>query len=380
MKKYILLLLTSLLLLCNISAQAAIQDGSTHTWPEYLIGSVPNNLAAITSATDKFGFIFAAPKTGSMTGVIFHTGTVTSGANFTIEIRLETIGTDGFPTGTLVSTTTNITQVITDASDDTWFDVTFTSPASLTIGERYALVMQVSSGTPTTFGLRQYGSGSGVPLTGIPWSALYNGSAWAINTSNSAMTGSIKYSGGDYPYSPAFIPGVYIASTLFNSTSTPDVRGMKVNFPAPVKVCGFAANIDLDGTAIIKLYDSDGTSVLRSYDFASANYPPITSSKTVRAQFSSPVTLSANTNYWLGLEPTSSTDLALGELTPPNTSAYTGGFHQTYGIYATAKDPSSTGSWTNSSATAIPMMGLILCGHDDGAATGATVVPTVSYQ
>jgi hypothetical protein len=361
--------------LWSLQCQAALVTSPQLTWPDIIPqGSITSISSAVNATGTKFGYVFEAPATGTITGLSFRTGTVTTGTTTGVDVRLETVGTDGFPTGTLVGTNTNLSGVAVSTSN-TWYNVTFTSGASVTRGVRYALV--IVSDTASVFAVAGYSTGNGVPLYGLPWYGTYNGSAWTYASNISVMAGVLNY-GGTYPYSPAFVPGVTQLSTTFNSGSTPDVRGLKFTLPYPAKVSGFQGYWDHDGPATVKLYDSDGVTVLASVDIDDADYPPTTAARQVRYTFSSDVTLAANTAYRIALEPDSGTSIGMGELALGNSAWYTATAYETFGAYTTAKDPSGTGSWTDSTSTVMPQLGLVITALDNGASTSAA--PSVCFQ
>jgi hypothetical protein len=102
----------------------------------------------------EYAYIFRAPKTGTITKVGFRTVTVITGA--TVDVRLETVSaTDGHPTGSLVGTNANASQVIADTNDNVFFTVTLTAGASVTAGDVLAVVVVA----PATGSLQEIGPG-----------------------------------------------------------------------------------------------------------------------------------------------------------------------------------------------------------------------------
>jgi hypothetical protein len=160
------------------------------------------------------------------------------------------------------------------------------------------------------------------------------------------------------------------------------VWGMRFQVPFPCTVSGFWLICELDGDAVVKLYDSDGVTVLASLALDTDQRFGI-AELTKRYVFSASVTLSKDTYYYLGLEPSSATSVgfytgALPSLATMNT--WDGGalVHA-----ASAKDPSGTGSWTHynngTDGYLRTWMGVELSSFDDGVGggVGGTTFPVI---
>lgn len=206
-----------------------LQSGPEFLWPVPLYSSTTGSSSVALNgvAGERFAWCFEAPKTGTLSGFSFRTGTVTTGCTVNISLQsLSTSGTTGvggFPTGSDYSTGTSTTQVIANADDNVWFNVTFSSPASVTKGDKLAVVFSVSSGTPSGLNLLFYGTGQGAVGYATGYISTYNGSAWTYSNSQAVMIGVLNYN-GTYEFSQYFYPGFNVATTYNSSTAGADVR------------------------------------------------------------------------------------------------------------------------------------------------------------
>lgn len=315
----------------------------------------------LDASGEKSAFVFQAPKTGNIDKLGFRTTTVTTGTT-TVDIRLETFDTStGEPTGTLFGTNTNVNQAIASSDDNVWFEVTLTASASVTKGDILCIVVAPSG----TFSLN-IASYADDGARGFPQAMQYT-TSWA-SLSTGAPVCSVRYNDGSYPPITGIFPFSNINSHTYNSGSTPDVYANKINFPFNCKVSGAWVWADIDGDATIKLYDSDGVTVLASSNIYT-NVPKLTGQSVNNVLLSSEVTLTANTDYWIGLEPSSGTSLVLYSY-EGSTSSIFGQFPLSSNFtYSTAKDPSGTGSWTDD-ATRQVTLGVEISEIDDGSGSG----------
>ena len=314
----------------------------------------------IDASTEIAGGVIRAPKDGDIAKVGFQTGTVTTGA--TVDVRLETVSlTDGDPTGTLLGTNSNASQVIGDGDDNTWFTTALTTAPTVTKGDLLAVV--IANASTGNMNIRR---SNGESPTGFPYSDLFT-TAWA----KSALTPNfaLEYSDGSY----ASFPGSYAMSAIstrtFNSSDTPDERGLIFQMPFPFRLTGFWFYADIDEALDIVLYDSDGSTALETLSldkdvrFSNANRIHLLS-------FAGTQSLSKDTNYRLVFKPTTTTDgktLDFDVNAAAIMDSFGGGqkFHHT--------ERTDAGSWTETT-TRRPFMGILCDGFDDatgGSASGA---------
>lgn len=315
----------------------------------YLLGDagVTFNVMLLNGSSEKAAGVFRAPKTGTISKVGFLTGTVTTGV--TVDVRLETVDlANGDPSGTLLGTNSNGSQVIADSDDNTWFTTTLTTGVAVTKGDLLAVVIANAGSGDLNIRHKRIDRPSKFPYTD------HFTASWTKNNNSSVF--SLEYSDGSYAYSP----GVWPASTQINpgygSGSDPDEKALIFQLPFPFRVTGVWVSIDLEGApADIILYDSDGTTELRNTSLD----PDVVFSNQARIillSFAGTDSLSANTNYRLSSKPTSATQIKLGEFDVDAVAimdAFEGGqnFHHS--------ERTNAGAWTEIT-TRRPLMGLLI--------------------
>lgn len=356
------------LVLLSSQAYGAIQDLDVpFFYPRvpYSISTTPTMTTSqnqINSATEDSSYYFTVPISGEIEGVSFRTATVGTGC--TLDVRLETVDlATGQHSGTLADTSSNNTQVVDSTDDNTWFEVTFTATATVTKGDLLAVVFDVSSGTPVGLQLPMF-SDDNIP-TGLPYVVEDDGSPVVAA---GAPIVAIKYQTIGYVPVVGTWPMDAVTTTTFNNTSTPDVIGSKFQLPYKCRVTGFWLWADMDGDAVVNLYDSDGVTVLASATMDKDIPMAASGAGVTTVYFTSSATLEANTDYWLAVEPSSSTDMGFYDYTIYSGlegAAWAGdNFH-----FSSAKDPSGTGSWTTDTNRQ-PFIGVLIDGIDVSAGGG----------
>ena len=268
---------------------------------------------SMTTSTDRAGFVFFAPKTGNVAKIGFRTGTVTTAA--TLDVRLETVdATTGDPSGTLFSTSSNGSQA--SPASNTAYTVALTAAAAVTRGQ--TLAVSINNSSTGNMGISRTGA---FPIMEVPYCDTYTASAWTKSQNNPVMW--LEYDDGSY----APITGVYpissIASTSFSNASNPEARGLKFRFPVDVSIGGFWAAVDGDGDWNAVLYQSDGNTVIETVSFDKDIRSQSGNTPVVR-YFSVDRDLTANTNYYLMIEPQSATAITLVEIDAPSAAAMDG--------------------------------------------------------
>lgn len=283
-------------------AAGALVDVEPFPYPPMLMTDNTLTNQLIDAAGEKTSVIFYAPKSGEIDRVCFRTQTVTTGA--TVDVRLETVDTSGFPTGTLADTNSNASQVIASADDNTWFEVTLTASATVTEGQALAIV--IVNASPGVMNISSYNV---TPPANRPvLTGLYTGT-WA-NTGRCGV-GAVRYNDGTYPAIPGILPITGLSNTQFGTGSTPDERANKFTPDIDCKVGGatfYVQNWAPADTFDIVLYDTDGSSVLES---ASVVIGTNATTAIFSVRFDTQVTLAAGSSYWLAVKPTSANTLAV---------------------------------------------------------------------
>jgi hypothetical protein len=304
-----------------------------------------------------FGIVMTAPITDVITKVGFFTNAINTS---TIEVRVETVDlSTGVNSGTLWAANTNFVRSTNTSEDAAYLEVTLTSGANVNAGDLFAIVVVMNT---SSAGSCFTGVTNTIWKPTVPYGIVKSTGTWSILTTMSPI--SVCFSSAGYIPLLPILPISAVNTHTFNNTSTPDVYGNIINLPYKCKVDAAWFQADLDGDLGIKLFDSDGVTVLASASNG-LNVPLTTGGSKNVVYFNSEVTLNANTNYYLGLEPSTGTSLSLYSLDFPNSDVKKN-FVDSSAQYVTAKDPSGVGSWTTTS-TRILMAGVQIKSIDSGA-------------
>lgn len=324
----------------------------------------------LDAAGKKGAFVFQAPKTGTIDRLLFGLGIVTTSA--TLDVRLETVGTDGNPSGTLKGTNTN--GPCSTLVSSTFREVTLTAGASVTKGDWLAIVIVNPAVSPGNLNILRWNS---VTST-FPYTAAFSGT-WG--KACLVFPGGVRYSDGTYPY----IEGILLATPTapaFSNASTPDERGSKIIVPFNCKVSGlWFTNMSIStlGDWDAVLYDASNT-VLKTISVDG----DITNAATSAIQpfvvmFDTEVTLTAGDIVRAIKKPTTATTATGATVIIPSSistniiQSLPGGASSIY-TYRT-----DAGSWTDDAGTAW-CVGLMVSAIDDGAAGGgSSAARTIAY-
>ena len=309
----------------------------------------------LSVANAKAALVFQAPKTGTISAVIWRCNTVTTAC--TIDVRLETVDTaaNGDPTGTLFGTTTNAAVALTNANNNTFITTTLTLGASVTAGNLLALVIAQPAVSSGDMQVGIYNDQS----CGFPFTDTFNGTAWTKQVAS--INALFQYSDGSVEPVPGNIPILAVSAT-FNSASSPNERGIKITPPFPCNVMGAWVWADFDGDCSVTLYDTDGVTALATTSvnrFARQNQ----NNNIHMVIFPATVTLSAASAYRLALKPTTTTNIIGNEVTAASAAAMDT-FSLGQSCILTTR--TGTGSWTETT-TSRASMGLLVNGLSDGA-------------
>lgn len=350
--------------------------------PQNLNNAYGNNAATFDSSTDKLAFLFIAHTSFTLTDISFLTGTVTTGG--TVEVRVETVN-NGRPSGTLWNSptnTTNGTVAIANTDDNTWKSVTLTASASISVGDKVAIVVVHSSGTHN----------------GSYWTGLANAKVspvfpcWLHDTGAGSWThiSSSPYLILENSGTPIYIPGALpfssVSNTGFDSADSPDEYALQFVPPAKMRCIGAAVslgNISAGADFTVSLWANDGTTDADGTVLGSAvidgDLAPSTSTEGFWEVFwASPVTLTAGATYHIGVRADTATANGVGVLVfnlagtgiPSgyiSASPFGGNCYLKTRVW-TAGDP---GDWT-SDTTKIPNFRAIIDQVDDGTGAGSS--------
>lgn len=344
-------------------AFAAVTGGGLHFPQRMTHSSLALNNKLLDAASEKVGFIFRIGKTGTISKVGFLTAGVTTGA--TLDIRLETVSlANGDPTGTLLGTNSNGSQVVADADDDTWFTTSLTTAVAVTRGDLVAVVIVNPSVSPGNLNIRLVTYDRII----FPYSDHFTAS-WAKANSDQNPVCSLEYDDGTY----AVQPGVYPLSDRnvrgVNSGSTPDEVGMIFQFPFPVRVTGAWIFADIDEATDIILYDSDGSTALETISL-DKDVRQTTGEGGLKLFFDNTEELSANTNYRLVYKPTTTTNIRTWDF-DVDAAAIMDSFEGGQNFHHTQR--TNAGAWTETTTRRL-IIGLLLDAFDDAAAATSLIM------
>lgn len=326
-----------------------------YQWPQ--ITTFTNNV--IDASGEMYGMTFYAPKTGTIDRIGFRTNTVTTGA--TVDVRLETVNDVGQPSGSLVSAGANASQVIADANDNVFFEVTLGTPASVTRNQRLAIVIVwAASGN-----MQLASMGGGNNTWTLNGTALFTAS-WALS-GNSIGVGSIRYDDTTYPSVSGIFPCSSITLTNTNTGTTPDERATKFVAPIDCRMIGaqtivgsWADGEDFD----VILYDSGGSTL------ASTSVTGGLASVPRHGLFSSAVDLAAGSTYRLSILPTTANSFTVAQYTWAVSGAAKGNAAGATVWSVDSSTRTNAGSWSDDTTTGHHIIP-VLSGFDDGAGGAA---------
>lgn len=231
------------------------------TGPASSVGTI----FTFNAATNVLALVTRAPFTGTLTGLDFRTGTVsTAGATFDFGLRTVTDGLPNIATDLVAGS--SATVVVGTGDDNVWKSVSLNggSGVSVTRGQRCAMVLQVSSGTPNTVIIAGMQTNL-MQLSGSPYRVEDTAGTLARAISTIAVPFAWNYGG---TYVPADGCAVGNSGALVTPGNGAE-RGLRFKFPVPVRIAGVRmvlANMAAGADFSIVLYDSDGTTVLEQVD------------------------------------------------------------------------------------------------------------------
>ena len=324
-------------------------------WPGIANIANQSTTYVLDAAGEKAATIFQIPADGNITKLGFRTAAVTTGD--TLKIGLYTVDASGDPTATAYKGMVAGTQAVLATEDNIYFNVTLgTQATSVVKGDIVALVVEYDSYVAGSMVLTGLGS-----TIGFPYGDLYTAS-WAKQ--NTLLFATIEYTGGVYYPTLGIFP-VATAGTsniAYNvDTATFDEYGIHINIPVPARAVGIwvvsavaaGANFEAilyEGTTALKTVTHDG-------DYASA-----TTSKQFFLFFPTAQDLTANTDYYIAIRPTTTNNVNCYAFTAPSVAA-AAQFHGGAGAYRVKR--LNQGAWTEET-TIIGQMGIILDAFSDG--------------
>jgi hypothetical protein len=305
---------------------------------------VASTTVNMSATTDIVAAICQVPQTGTVTGMKFCTGTVTTGC--TLSGTIETV-TAAAPSTTLYHANATGTVVVDNTDDSVTKTVTFAGNVSVTKGDLIAITLRVSSGTPSALGIRTSVCGflSNHP---IQYQNIATVSGWGTNTPNMVLT----YNTGDMP--PVHMAAFPTNNNISASSSTsPDEVGIYFQAAFSAKTDGYvfrtgtannAENID------VILYDSSNN-VLASQSLSKEAIDGCGTNSFIHGVWPTDANIIKGRYYRLILKPTTTTTWT--NLTANTTSnivqAYDGVANP---VYTSRTD---AGAWTETADAQAPL-------------------------
>lgn len=284
-------------------------------YPNY--NNAAGNTITINDDTDKYAMLISIPTSGTLYKILIPTGVITTGDS-AFSVRLETIGTDGNPSGTLAYTNGSGTVNIADTDDSVLKEclINSTSGVSVTIGDMVYVVLNRSAGSSFAGNFRYGGQVNGATsqLISIRDYNITTGSAWT----KAVYPPTIAVNIDNVWYCPS---GCTIGKGVSSSVSyaNPLEKGVGVYSPIPLLAVGVKAYISMAAASTFKfnLYSTPtgSPSLIASTNTIDSDSLVGTTSRYVELYFTTSQYLSNNTLYVLALAPLSSENATINYIT-----------------------------------------------------------------
>lgn len=332
-------------------------------WPG--IGGGANAAIAIAAANllDVAGKYTAAIANAATAMTISHIGFYPQASSSgVVTASIQTLSS-GNPSGTLWNAAgEGSTGTSGTCTAGTWELVALAAPASISVGQDFAVVITYSSGTSVTTGSlgNNFIEQSQVPyrVTNVTGSAVKSlGSSLQIAVGSSATVW--------YPVRNMY-PVIAVNQTGFNNTNSA-ARAARFQVPFPCRVIGLRFFVPASGGNFNIILMDDAGSELSSSSTGKTQANAASALQMAQSvHFDNPVVLAINTWYRAVIEPNSATNFNLVSLQCPSAAYLTGMPGGTNFHYATR----ASGSWTDTATDTVPMLDLLIDQLDDGVSAG----------
>jgi hypothetical protein len=313
--------------------------------------------ATLDAAGEYVAYIFRAKEAMTISHFGFRPSTVAGSG--TVDMRIETVGADGNPSGTLWAVNTNIAGEA--LSSNTWYLGALTASASIAVGDMVAAVITYNSGTSV-----QVGHFTGAVAAGFQGRQSYR----VISTGGSAAkslglgNAALGSSATTFYRIPTIWAGTAETDTNFASGSSPNRYGIRFQVPFACRLIGFSFNTQLNGNFNAVLY-SDAGSSLASVSVDGDTY---NDGEMGAVTFASPQTLTAATWYRATIEATEAgVSQEVQTITLPSAD-YIGTTPWGENVHLTTHNGAA---WDDTNTDIIPLMFLLLDQIDDGTGSGS---------
>lgn len=329
-----------------------VNISSLSAWPG-IIGSLGGAPAIATDATldasgEYVSYVFQAREAMTLSHVGWRTGAVAGSP--TADTRIETVGTDGIPSGNLWATNTNIVSGTLSAT--TWTLHALTASASIAKGDFFAVKVVYASGTSL---IVQRITNANNALTNVPYRVT--------NTSGSAVKSAMAGNGVNFAFgssTTAFynLENAYAATTFtassFSNSAAGAKRGLRFQVPHPCRCAGIRwHNSTQAGDFNAILFNDAGTELSSSSTAFEGDRSALGNAPMI-AIFDSPVELTPGNWYRIAIEPSSATNVNVSFFTMPGAD-----YNEAYGLLAGLGHYTTfttAGGWVDSATDQIPLV------------------------
>jgi hypothetical protein len=312
--------------------------------------------ATLDAAGEYVAYVFRAEEAMTISHFGFRPSTIT--ASGTVDMRIETVGADGNPSGALWAANTNIAG--DTLTTNTWYLGALTASASIAAGDMVAAVIAYNSGTSV-----QVGHWTGAVAAGFHGAQAYR----VISTGGSAAknlglgNAAIGSSATAFYHIPIILPGTTETDTNFASGSSPNRYGIRFKVPFACRLSGFSFNTQLNGDFNAVLYSDAGAS-LQSQSVDGDTY---NDGEMGAITFDTPQTLTADTWYRATIEATEAgVNQEVQTITLPSAD-YIDATPWGSNAHLTTHNGAA---WDDTNTDIIPLMSLLIDQIDDGEGDG----------
>ena len=309
-------------------------------------------LATLDAAGEYTCVIMCAREAMTISHVGFRAQTATGSP--TADVRIETVGTDGLPSGTLWATDTNL---VTGAISAGWNLYALTASASIAAGQLFAVKILYNSGTSVVPAFAQ----SLHTATGLPYRVVNTGTPTKAATSGEVLA--LGSSATTFYELRNCLPLSSMANNTFDNTDSA-ARGNRFQVPMRCRCVGISwwASTAIGGFNAV-LYNDAGTELSSSSTaFDGDQLSNIGTGGASEVFFDNPVTLEPGTWYRAALEPTAAVVIALSVFTLPSADYRSGMYGGTNFHYTTR----ASGVWTDSGTNQVALLDILIDQFDKG--------------
>ena len=315
------------------------------------------NSGTLDAAGEYVANIYQATEAMTISHAGFRPGTIVgSGA---ADLRIETVGADGNPSGTLWAANTNIaTGALTT---DTWALFALTASATIAKGDFFAFVIQYNAGTSLQVG--QLGTSSNTTQMSSAYYRVTNTGTPTKSVPNHFLNAVLGSGATTFYNLPGMMPITAETDPDFNSGSATFRYGIRFKVPFKTRFRGvsFVAG-NATGDFTVALYDDAGTlqgSLAVDGDTPRDGAPFL---------IDEDIELAKDTWYRATIEATSVTNVELQYITLPSAD-YISGTPWGANCHLTSWDGAA---WDDTNTTFLPLMQIAIDQIDDGTGTGST--------